>query len=322
MALDNRKGRISAVTPVRAVPPSKPPSGARSTYRPSPPTSPQRPAILRQITAPPPLPPLPDEVAVPAYEDPRPTHFGAASLPPPPAPRRRVQAREALPKPAPLRTVPPASVGAGPRDELPPPPRRPRDQPTEPAIPLPARRPRERVSEEIELDIDPDRDDLALELIARAEQIKPARVPRRVPDLSPDAASQMMNEARRAEEDGDHDRAFLLYRDAAQVPARASEALLAYGRLERSLGRRQQAATTFKDALHRTGDRRLSAEIYAELGQLYWAMREDEEAEYYYRRAARLDPSFAPLLESREKQAIQSDVLELDTRDLDLARIG
>ncbi|MGE3632511.1 MAG: tetratricopeptide repeat protein [Sandaracinaceae bacterium] len=157
------------------------------------------------------------------------------------------------------------------------------------------------------------------ELLALADQLRPPKVPARLPELSRDAGIRLLAEGRRAEEDGDHDRAFAKFHEATLCPAVAGEALLASGRLERSLGRRQQAVSTLKDALHRCADdRTLSGLLFAEIGQLYWAMGEDDEAEYYVRRAAAINPALAAPLRPR---APTSDVHELHTRDLDISDV-
>lgn len=238
--------------------------------------------------------------------DPMPRPLGVSSLPPPPARPRRSSA----PPPAPQASS--AEIVTERSTLLPPPPRRAShpEQGTRPDLPASLA--------DLELEDDDDSEDSTLELIARAEQMKPARVPPRVPDLSEAAGADMFARAQRAELDGDHDLAFRLYKEASEAPSHAASARLAYGRLERALGRRQRAISTYKEALHFTGDRALTACLYAELGQLYWAMGEDEEADYYHRRAAALDPSLGGL----RRERAESDIHELNTKDLDLARIG
>jgi len=304
MSHDPRRSHAGSVTPVRAVPPVKPAARGFAPYTESPSTRPQRPRVLRRVSAPPPLPTVDEEPTAPVPFEPPRAAPSRDKLPPPPARPRPAAPRAAAPTSRPDR---------GPRHELlPPPPPAPR-----------APRPRAEAAEERggALVIDPERDDLALELLARADRMKPAGVPRRLPALSPRAAAELLTRGARAEEDGDHELAFRLYGEAQSAPACAGAARLAYGRLERALGQRQRAISTFKEALHHTtADPGLTACLYAELGELYWAMGEDDEADYYRRRAVGLDPSHAPLLRSRPRPP--SDVHELNTRDLDLALIG
>ncbi|MBX3270385.1 MAG: hypothetical protein KF729_09005 [Sandaracinaceae bacterium] len=138
-------------------------------------------------------------------------------------------------------------------------------------------------------------------LLARAEAMLRVVSPT-MPPMAPERAAELVERARRLEDAGDREAAIAALSRAAKAPSHAGAALVEIGRLERQAGRAHDALTTYKRALHHVEEPRQLAALFAEIGQLYFAMREDEEAEYYFRRAARLDARHAGLLERTENE--------------------
>ncbi len=157
-------------------------------------------------------------------------------------------------------------------------------------------------------------------LLARAEEWQKAAVPA-MPPMSHQRAAELMERAYRLEREGDPGAAAAVFRRASKAPSHAGVALSEMGRIERLRGRPDEALAIYKRALHHLEDARQIAWVYAEIGQLYFAMREDEEAEYYFRRAARLDARHAGLLERTRSNGLPPELHEADTADIELVTL-
>ncbi|MCB9593978.1 MAG: tetratricopeptide repeat protein [Sandaracinaceae bacterium] len=157
-------------------------------------------------------------------------------------------------------------------------------------------------------------------LLARAEEMQKAATPL-VPPMSPQRAAELMGRAYQLEQQGDLSAAAAVFRRAAKAPSHTGAALSEMGRIQRLRGRPQDALSLYKQALHDLTDGRQIAWVYAEIGQLYFAMREDEEAEYYFRRAAKLDPRHVGLLERTRSDRLHPDLHEIETADIDLVTL-
>lgn len=276
MAYQDGPRSSSPVTPIRAAPPS----GFRSPHEHAAPT--------RSTRARRPPPPPPRERVAP------PSRLDAQRLPPPPARPRR---------PAPVSHAP--------------------SPPRPPARSAPTWRGRIAVADVTEGTEELDLADLELEqearirqLLACLERLTPSSPPPKAA-LSADGAELLLAMGRAAEEEGEHDRALALYRDAALASSVAGPAMLARARLERSLGLHERALATLRSALdHATDDRILSASLYAELGELHRATDDHDEADYYFRRAAALDRTYAARVDGRPPGLRDSDIRELHTRQV------
>ncbi|MEZ4335137.1 MAG: tetratricopeptide repeat protein [Sandaracinaceae bacterium] len=183
---------------------------------------------------------------------------------------------------------------------LPPPPPRPRAEPPTPPEPEPLA-PQEH-------------------LLARAEEMQRQTTPA-VPPMSAQRATELMERAYLLERSGDRTAAAAVFRRAAKAPSHTGIALSEMGRIQRLRGRPQDALSIYKRALHHLEDSRQIAWVYAEIGQLYFAMREDEEADYYFRRAARLDPRHAHLLERTRADGLDPDLHDVPTADIELVTL-
>lgn len=157
-------------------------------------------------------------------------------------------------------------------------------------------------------------------LLARAEAMQRQATPA-VPPMSPQRATELMEKAYDLERSGDHGAAAAVFRRAAKAPSHTGLALSEMGRLQRLRGRKEDALSIYKRALHHLEDARQIAWVYAEIGQLYFAMREDEEAEYYFRRAARLDPRHAGLLERTRSDRLHPELHDVPTADIELVTL-
>lgn len=157
-------------------------------------------------------------------------------------------------------------------------------------------------------------------LLARAEEMQRQATPA-MPPMSPQRAAELMERAYHLEQHGDHGAAAAVFRRAAKAPSHTGVALSEMGRIQRLRGRPQDALSIYKRALHHLDDSRQIAWVYAEIGQLYFSMREDEEAEYYFRRAARLDPRHAGLLERTRSDRFHPDLHDVPTADIELVTL-
>lgn len=158
-------------------------------------------------------------------------------------------------------------------------------------------------------------------LLARVEQLQSRSVPPApLPPMGPERADGLMAQARTLEETGEDLAAIAAFKRAAAAPSRAGAALCECGRLQRRRGEREEALTTFKHALHHIEDPVWIAWVYAQMGQVYFSMREDEEANYYFRRAASLDRRHDHLLE-RTASVATPDLYSLDTADIELTTL-
>lgn len=142
-----------------------------------------------------------------------------------------------------------------------------------------------------------------------------------LPPMNSIQAEALMDRARLLEETGDLSAAITVLDRARKAPSHACIALFEKGRLQRRRGQRPEALMTFKRALHDTEDPKRIAMIYAAMGQLYFAMREDEEATYYFRRAASMDRQFAYLLERTMSAENAIDLHALETADIDITTL-
>lgn len=159
-------------------------------------------------------------------------------------------------------------------------------------------------------------------LVARAVTMQSESAPvELLPPLDGQLAHRLMERARRFEETGDLSAAIALLERAREAPSHAAAALCEKGRLQRRRGERPEALWTFKRALHHVEDVERTAWIYAEMGQVYFTMREDEEATYYFRRAASMDRRYAHLLERTRSNDDPIDVHALDTADIDITTL-
>ena len=158
-------------------------------------------------------------------------------------------------------------------------------------------------------------------LLARVEQLQSRSVPPApLPPMSPERADGLMSQARQLEETGDVLAAIAALKRAAAAPSRSGAALSECGRLQRQRGEREEALTTFKHSLHHIEDPTRIAWVYAQMGQLYFSMREDEEATYYFRRAASLDGRYEHLLE-RTASVATPELHSLDTAEIELTTL-
>jgi len=132
--------------------------------------------------------------------------------------------------------------------------------------------------------------------------------------------NELIEHARYLEARGDRVGAAAALRRAAEAPSHTGRALAHLGRVQRKRGRPHDALSTYKAALHHLEAPRELARVYAEIGQLYYAMHEDGEAAYYFRRAAGLDPTQAHHLGSVSR-SIGAGVHQLDTADIDIIRL-
>jgi len=159
-------------------------------------------------------------------------------------------------------------------------------------------------------------------LLERAESMLPRQELPALPPMRPERAEALMAKARRLEEAGECRAAAATLRRAAKAPSHTGVALSEMARIERKRGRTQDAMSLYKQALHDLTDRARMAWVYSELGQLYFAQREDDEARYYFRRAARIDARYAALLDpTRPERPVPEPLHELETADIELVTL-
>jgi len=160
------------------------------------------------------------------------------------------------------------------------------------------------------------------QLLERAEAMLPQSELPTLPPMRPERAEELMAQARRLEQTGDCMAAAAVLRRASKAPSHAGVALSEMARVERKRGRTQDAMSLYKQALHHLTDAARIAWVYSELGQLYFALREDTEAQYYFRRAATIDPRYAALLDpTSAEHPIPEGVHELETADIEIVTV-
>ena len=135
----------------------------------------------------------------------------------------------------------------------------------------------------------------------------------------PISAAELLERAQELETRGDLNGASAVLRCVVKAPSHAGRALTELARVEALRGRPHEALSTYKWALHHLEEPRQVAWVYAEIGELYAGMQEGAEAEYYFRRAAGLDPRHVRRLESLSAQEL--DLRASDTVDIDLVTI-
>lgn len=159
-------------------------------------------------------------------------------------------------------------------------------------------------------------------LLERADEMLPRQELPALPPMRPERADALMAQARRLEAAGECMAAAATLRRAAKAPSHAGLALSEMARVERKRGRTQDAMSLYKHALHHLEDAARMAWVYAELGQLCFALREDDEAQYYFRRAATIDPRYAALLDpTSAEHPVPESLHELETADLELVTL-
>lgn len=134
------------------------------------------------------------------------------------------------------------------------------------------------------------------DLLAVATSLAPKSDRPPPPPMSPPRAAAYIQQADRQRAEGQLVEALASLTLAAQGPRFAVHALRQRAQIEEQLGQSDEAIDTLKEVLHRaTTDDRVTARVYAEIGDVYARRKEIAEAAYYYRRALKLDPSDAQL---------------------------